>query len=74
MANNWIETIYWVRSVGPSGKDRVPMYFKGLCKRADEGWVGHDIQARPVSMGRGPYTATYGWDAFELEDGSPFNP
>ncbi len=72
MATNRV--IYWVRSEGVGGKDRVPMYFKGVCRRADEGWVGKDIRARPVSMGEGEYTATFGWDAFELEDGSAFKP
>jgi hypothetical protein len=31
------DVIYWVRSSGASGKDRVPMYYKGRCDRADEG-------------------------------------
>ena len=66
------KVIYWVRSVGPDGKDRVPMYYKGRCDRSDEGQRGYDIKARPVSLGEGPYTATYGGSDFELEDGSQF--
>jgi len=62
--------IYWVRSIGPDGKDRVPMYYKGKCNRRDEGEVGYDIKARPVHLGPGDYTATYGGDAFEHEDGT----
>lgn len=64
--------IYWVRSTGPDGKDRVAMYFKGFCNRADEGERGFDIQARPVDLGPGPYVATYGGSDFEQEDGTVF--
>jgi hypothetical protein len=63
--------IFWVRSVGPSGKDRIPMYFKGLCDRRDEGQVGYDVKGRPVSLGTGEYTGTYGGGDFEYEDGRP---
>jgi hypothetical protein len=66
--------IYWVRSVGPNGKDRVPMFYKGLCNREDEGQIGFDIKARPVSLGAGDYTATYGGSDFENEDGTEFHP
>lgn len=68
------EIIYWIRSQGPSGKDRVPMYFKGLCNRADEGRVRFDIKARPVSLGEGEYTGTYGGSDFENEAGEPWHP
>jgi hypothetical protein len=64
--------IYWVRSVGPSGKDRVAMLYKGVLRRdTDEGMAG-DIKARPAHLGPGPYTGVFGSDAFELEDGTPF--
>ena len=63
--------VYWVRSVGPEGKDRVAMYYKGVLRRdSDEGMRG-DLRARPVSLGDGPYTAVYGRYDFEHEDGSP---
>lgn len=65
------QIIYWVRSVYAGGeKDLVPVYYKERCYRADEGEVGYDIKARPVSLGEGDYTATYGGGAFELEDGT----
>jgi hypothetical protein len=64
------DVIYWVRSSGASGKDRVPMYYKGRCDRADEGQRGYDIKGRPVSLGEGEYTATYGGGDFEYEDGT----
>lgn len=67
------QVIYWVRSSGPDGKDRVPMFYKGRCDRRDEGAVGFDIKARPVSLGVGDYTATYGGSDFEREDGTPIN-
>jgi hypothetical protein len=66
--------IYWVRSVGINGKDRVPMFYKGKCDRSDEGRVGYDVKARPVSLGEGEYTATYGGGDFETEDGRPWRP
>lgn len=63
--------IYWVASVGPGGKERVPMYFKGrLTRDTDEGSRG-DVKARPVRLGPGPYVAVYGGDAFEDEAGRP---
>jgi len=66
--------IYWVRSIGAGGKDRVPMLYKGVLRRdTDEGMAG-DIKARPASLGPGEYTAVYGGDAFELEDGTRFEP
>jgi hypothetical protein len=57
--------IYWVRGTGGGQPDDlVPMYFKGQLRRnTDEGSVG-DVQARPVHLGHGPYTATYGADDF----------
>ena len=65
--------IYWVRSYGPDGKDRVPMFFKGLLRRdSDEGSAG-DVKARPVELGPGPYTAVYGSDAFEWKNGQPID-
>jgi hypothetical protein len=42
------------------------MYYKGRCDRADEGRVGRDIKARPVRLGPGEYTATYGALDFKL--------
>lgn len=65
--------IYWVRSIGPAGKDRVAMYYRGRCNRADEGEIGYDIKARPVRLGEGAYTATYGGDTFEDKDGNPID-
>lgn len=66
--------IYWVRSVGPQGKERVPMYFLGQLRRnTDEGNVC-DVKARPVALGKtGNYTAVYGAGDFEQEDGTPIN-
>lgn len=62
--------IYWLRSIGPDGKDRVPMYFKGKLPRSgDEGRRG-DIRARPISLGLGEYTGVFAPDDFEAEDGS----
>lgn len=59
------DIVFWVRSVGPGdSKDRVPMYYKGRCRDHSEGEVGFDIRARPVTLGLGPYTATYGEDDF----------
>ena len=65
------DVVYWVRSSGLGGKDRVPMYYKGRCDRSDEGQRGYDIKGRPVSLGEGDYTATYGGSDFEYEDGTP---
>ena len=63
--------IYWVRSVSGDTLDLVPMYYKGMLTRvADEGSEG-DIRARPVRLGRGPYTATYASEDFVDEDGVP---
>jgi hypothetical protein len=63
--------IYWVSSVGPSGKERVPMFFKGRWGRnCDDGQKG-DVRARPTSLGPGEFTATYNPDSFEMEDGTP---
>jgi hypothetical protein len=59
--------IYWVRSWGSDGDELVPMYYKGRCDRRDEGRVGHDIKARPVTLGLGEYTATYGALDFKLQ-------
>lgn len=66
--------IYWVQSVGPGdAKERVAMYFKGILTRnSDEGMRG-DIRARPQHLGPGEYTATYGGDTFEHENGTPIN-
>lgn len=65
------DIVFWVRSVGPGDtKDRVPMYYKGRCQRADEGIVGYDIRARPVTLGEGPYTATFDGGSFEWQDGT----
>lgn len=63
--------IYWVRSIGPNGKDRVPMLYKGRWTRDCADGARGDVKARPVSLGPGEFTATYGPDAFEHEDGSP---
>lgn len=63
--------IYWVRSVGPSGKDRVAMYYKGRWGHNCEDGNKGDVRARPFSLGPGEYTATYNPDAFEMEDGTP---
>lgn len=63
--------VYWVRSIGPDGKDRVAMYYKGVLRSdSDEGSAG-DVRARPVSLGDGPYTGTYGRYDFEHKDGTP---
>ncbi len=65
--------IYWVRSQGPDGKERIPMYFKGTWGRdCADGFKG-DVKARPVRLGNGPFTATYNPYDFETEDGNPVN-
>ena len=69
-----LKVIFWVRSTGVNGKDRVPMYYKGLCNRSDEGQRGYDIKARPVALGPGGYTATYGGDDFEDKADNPWHP
>lgn len=62
------QVVYWVRSRGPGNvKDRVPMYYRGLCRRADEGIVGEDIRVRPVWLGKGAYTCTVSADDIETE-------
>ena len=58
--------IEWVRGVGPSGEDIVPMYYKGRCDRSDEGVIGFDVRVRPVHLGPGDYTCTVGGDAVRL--------
>lgn len=63
--------IYWVRSSGLNGKDRVAMYFKGRWDRACDDGARGDVKARPVSLGPGPFTATYAPDDFEDEQGRP---
>lgn len=62
--------IYWVRSIGPEGKDRVPMYYRGMCNKASEGAIGEDVKARPVRLGKGAYTAVYGGGDFEDKEGN----
>ncbi len=53
------DVIGWVRSTGISGDDIVPMYYKGRWNNdCDDGLRG-DVKARPVSLGHGPFTATY---------------
>jgi hypothetical protein len=66
--------IYWVRSVGPGGKDRVPVYFKGRWAHTCADGQRGDVKARPVKLGVGQFTATYAPDAFEYEDGEPVWP
>jgi len=65
------DVIYWVRSCGASGKDRVPMFFKGQWGRNCADGMRGDVKARPVSLGPGEFTATYNPDDFENEDGTP---
>jgi hypothetical protein len=65
------DVIYWVRSIGPgAAKDRVAMYFKGQKQRNDDEGIRGDVMARPVSLGDGEYTATYGRSDFEDEGGT----
>jgi hypothetical protein len=66
-----MNVIYWVRSVGASGKDRIPMYFKGRWDRDCADGCRGDVRGRPVSLGPGEFTGTFNPDDFELEDGSP---
>ena len=63
--------IYWVRSVGTDGKDRVPMFFKGRWDRNCEDGMRGDVRARPIHLGPGEFTATYNPDDFEDEAGAP---
>ena len=56
---------YWVRSRGLGGRDSVPVYVTGLCRRADEGLVGHDLKVRPLRLGKGPYTMVVSPDDVE---------
>lgn len=65
------DVIYWVRSTGPGGKDRVPMYYKGRWARDCEDGLKGDVKARPTHLGDGPFTATYAPSDFETEEGSP---
>ena len=66
-ANLPINTIInWVRSEGPRGKELIPMYYKGQWKHSCEDGRMGDVKARPVSLGPGPFTATYNPDAFEM--------
>lgn len=62
--------VYWVRSIGPNGKDRVPMVYKGRCRRSDEGIVGVDVRLRPQFLGDGDYTVVVNPDDCENEDGT----
>lgn len=62
--------IYWVRSTGPDGKDRIPMLYKGRWARDCEDGKRGDVRARPLCLGPGEFTATYGPDDFEYEDGT----
>lgn len=57
---------YWIRSRGP-GKERdsVPIYVLGTTTRADEGIVGYDLRARPLRLGKGPYTMVISPDDVE---------
>ena len=59
------DVILWVRSIGPSGKDTVPMFYKGRWARNCEDGMAGDVKARPVSLGPGEFTATYNPDDFE---------
>jgi hypothetical protein len=56
---------YWIRSRGVGGKDAVPVYVYGTCRRADEGIVGHDLRVRPLRLGKGPYTMVVSPDDVE---------
>lgn len=60
--------INWIRSEGPTGKDIVPMYYKGRWNRDCADGMCGDIKARPVSLGPGKFTATYNPEAFELPE------
>ena len=68
---NFDTVIYWVRSIGPSGKDRVPMYFKGTWTRDCADGLKGDVKARPIKLGPGAFTATYNPNDFETKDGAP---
>jgi hypothetical protein len=60
------QRIYWVRSWNADGsKDRVEMIYKGRCRRADEGIVGHDVCVRPAHLGDGDYTCVVAPDTIE---------
>lgn len=61
--------IYWVRSIGPDGEDRVPMFYKGRWDRDCADGLRGDVKARPVELGPGSFTATYNADDFETRDG-----
>jgi hypothetical protein len=57
---------YWIRSRGPgSARDSVPIYVLGTTTRADEGIVGYDLRARPLRLGKGPYTMVISPDDVE---------
>lgn len=56
---------YWIRSRGVGGRDAVPVYVLGTCRRADEGIVGHDLRVRPLRLGKGPYTMVVSPDDVE---------
>lgn len=56
---------YWIRSRGVGGRDSVPVYVLGTCRRADEGIVGDDLRIRPLRLGKGTYTAVVAADDVE---------
>jgi hypothetical protein len=56
---------YWIRSRGLGGKDSVPVYVLGTCRRADEGLVGYDLRIRPLRLGKGTYTSVVSPDDVE---------
>jgi hypothetical protein len=65
------DVIYWVRGKDAKGKDRVPMYFKGQWGRNNEDGMRGDVKGRPIHLGNGQFTGTYGMHDFEDEDGNP---
>ena len=65
--------INWVRSTGPDGKEVIPMYYCGRWNRDCADGLKGDIKARPVKLGPGEFTATYGPSDFETTDGQPIN-
>lgn len=57
--------VYWNR-----GDKRIPVYFKGRWDRNCEDGMRGDVKARPINLGPGEFTVTYGASDVEDEAGN----